>query len=205
MVTNLRKEMVTVGRQEILTRGSRQEVLATKVPPRQEVVTAPRQVISKPSIRSWSENNQNVDFARCSTARSTGQQDKPSTRWSTQAMGRLVKKNISNNDMWTTQGVDPRDRTRDRLKGEDSPPRWQTEASAACPRYKQAPKMKIKMLLRRIQLWWILWHGSVQRDQSEQWLWIKCQSLMSPPTASTIGSRGFVSFFFCLTLNFVSL
>jgi len=44
MVTNLRKEMVTVGRQEILTRGSRQEVLATKVPPRQEVVTAPRQV-----------------------------------------------------------------------------------------------------------------------------------------------------------------
>ena len=49
MVTNLRKEMVTVGRQEILTR---QEVLATKVPPRQEVVTAPRQVISKPSIRN---------------------------------------------------------------------------------------------------------------------------------------------------------
>ena len=119
MVTNLRKEMVTVGRQEILTR---QEVLATKVPPRQEVVTAPRQVISKPSIRNLSENNQNVDFARCSIVRSTGQQDKPSTRWSTQAMARLVKKNILNNDMLTTQGVDPCDRTRDRLKGEDPPP-----------------------------------------------------------------------------------
>ena len=58
-VTSLRKEMVTTvgrqetlttngGRQEILTRGvgKRQEVVAGAGAPRQEVVTAPRQVFS---------------------------------------------------------------------------------------------------------------------------------------------------------------
>jgi len=54
-VTSLRKEMVTMGRQELVTTGGRQEILArggarqevltaAGVPPRQELVTAPRQV-----------------------------------------------------------------------------------------------------------------------------------------------------------------
>ena len=53
-VTSLRKEMVaTVGRQEILARGGkRQEVLASAGAgaPRQEVVTAPRQVFTQRSM-----------------------------------------------------------------------------------------------------------------------------------------------------------
>ena len=54
-VTSLRKEMgtTTVGRQEILARGGkRQEVLASAGAgaPRQEVVTAPRQVFTQRSM-----------------------------------------------------------------------------------------------------------------------------------------------------------
>ena len=56
-VTSLRKEMVTMGRQELVNTGGRQEILArggarqevltaAGVPPRQEVVTAPRQVVT---------------------------------------------------------------------------------------------------------------------------------------------------------------
>ena len=54
-VTSLRKEMVTMGRQELVSTGGRQEILArggtrqevlsgAGVPPKQELVTAPRQV-----------------------------------------------------------------------------------------------------------------------------------------------------------------
>ena len=105
-VTSLRKEMVatvgrqemattTVGRQEIIARGGkRQEVLASAGAgaPRQEVVTAPRQVFTQDSMNEkYLDKKMQMNIGRCSTPQATDRQAKPSTLWSTQATARFAK------------------------------------------------------------------------------------------------------------------